>query len=133
MEAIAPKDHGWYFPEMPPHIQDCKLPSCLHVHEHSCAVKERAQIRPERYESYLRLLDEVQALEREAAERSSKAEAAVKRRIGAGGQEGRLVKVDAAAREADRKTRNQRLNVDWQDAAEEEDDWDDAEDIDEEP
>jgi ribosome biogenesis GTPase len=138
MEAIAPKDLGWYFPEMAPHIQDCKLPSCLHVHEPACAVKERATIRPERYESYLRLLDEVQALEREASERSNKAEAAVKRRMGAGGQEGRLVKVDAATREADRKTRNQRLNVDWQDAADAEDDLelDDLEaldGIDEEP
>jgi ribosome biogenesis GTPase len=124
MEAIHPKELGWYFPEMAPHIPDCKLPSCLHVHEHSCAVKERAVIREERYDSYLRLLDEVQAIERDAAERSSKAELAVKRRMGAGGQEGRMVKVDAASREADRKTRNQRLASDWQELAEDEDDLD---------
>ncbi|MDB5096246.1 MAG: rsgA [Cyanobacteria bacterium RYN_339] len=123
MEAILPKDLGWYFPEMAPHIADCKLPSCLHMQEHSCAVKERAVIRPERYESYVRLLDEVQAIERDAAERSSKEETAVKRRMGAGGLEGRLVKVDVAARESDRKTRNQRLNADWQEAAEDEDDF----------
>lgn len=132
MEAILPKDLGWYFPEMVPHIPDCKLPSCLHVQEPNCAVKAHAVISESRYDSYLRLLDEVEALEREAAERSSKAEAAVKRRMAAGGQESRLVKVDSATREGDRKTRNQRLDATWHTALEEDDDEDlfddDAED-----
>jgi ribosome biogenesis GTPase len=127
MEAIVPKELGWYFPEMVPHIPDCKFPSCLHVQEPQCAVKERAAIRPVRYESYLRLLEEAEAIEREAAERSSKAELAVKRRMGAGGQEARLVKVDAASRESDRNTRKQRLNANWHTETEEDD-----EDFDEE-
>jgi ribosome biogenesis GTPase len=114
MEAIAPKDLGWYFPELAPYIQDCKFPSCLHVKEPRCAVKTHALISPARYDSYLRLLDEVQNIEKDAAERSSKGEVAVKKKMAAGGQEGRLVKVDVAAREADRKTRNQKFGANWQ-------------------
>lgn len=124
MEAIAPKDLGWYFPEMVPYIADCKFPSCLHVHEPQCAVKAGATISEARYDSYLRLLDEVQALEREAAGRTSKDEQAVKKRMAAGGQEARLVKVDAASREGDRKTRNQQLGASWQDHLDDEDDED---------
>jgi ribosome biogenesis GTPase len=108
MEAIEPANLGWYFPEMREHIPNCRFPSCLHDQEPDCAVKADAPISEQRYESYLRILDEVQVLHREAADRSKK-EAQAKRRIGRQGQETRMVKVDSAAREGDRRTQKQRL------------------------
>lgn len=117
LDGVGPAELGWHFPEMAPHIPACKFPSCLHVHEPQCAVKEAPDVAPERYESYLRLIEECQAWEREAAERSSKAEAAHKRRSGRQGQEARLVKVDQAAREGDRRTRNQQLTTRWHEEA----------------
>lgn len=113
LDGVSPAELGWYFPEMVPYIPACKFPSCLHVHEPQCAVKAAPELAPERYESYLRLLEECGAWERDASERSSKGETAVKRRSGSQGQEARLVKVDAAAREGDRRTRNQQLTAHW--------------------
>lgn len=117
LDGVTPAELGWYFPEMAPHISACKFPSCLHVHEPQCAVKAAAGIAPERYDSYLRLLEECAAWERDAADRSSKEESAVKRRSGRQGQEARLVKVDAAAREGDRRVRNQQLTTHWHEEA----------------
>lgn len=117
LDGVSPAELGWLFPEMAPHIPHCKFPSCLHVHEPQCAVKEAPDVAPERYESYLRLLDECAAWEKEAAERSSKEELAHKQRSGRQGQMGRLVKVDAAAREGDRRTRNQQLATSWHEDA----------------
>lgn len=120
MEAIEPSNLGWYFPEMRDHIPNCRFPSCLHDQEPDCAVKDQATITPERYESYLRILDEVQVLAKEAADRSKKEEMA-KRRIGRAGQETRMVKVDAATREGDRRTQKQRLLAQVHQAGEEDD------------
>jgi ribosome biogenesis GTPase len=135
LEGVLPAELGWIFPEMAPLVPACKFPSCLHVHEPQCAVKDAPSISPERYESYLRLLEECEAYEKDAAERSSKVESGVKRRSGRAGQEGRLVKVDAAAREGDRRTRNQALHARWHEEAEPLDEGEDADDEagDEEP
>lgn len=130
MEAIEPAELGWYFPEMRDHIADCKLPSCLHIQEPRCAVKENATLSPARYESYLRILDELQELKRQAADRTSKVESSVKTRAGRAGQDTRMVKVDAAHREADRRVRNQKLMAEVH--AEQDDDAEDAlDDLDE--
>ncbi|MEB3222184.1 MAG: ribosome small subunit-dependent GTPase A [Candidatus Sericytochromatia bacterium] len=119
VEDIHPVDLAWAFPEMRPHIPACKFPSCLHVTEPMCAVRDHPDVSRARYDSYVRLLDECLAAEREAAERSSKAEVAFKRTDRRSGQEARLVKVDAAARQRDRKTLNQHLETHWHEETEE--------------
>jgi ribosome biogenesis GTPase len=51
---------GHYFPEIRKYMNQCKFNNCLHVNEPKCAVREAAEkgnIAPERYESYLKILD----------------------------------------------------------------------------
>lgn len=118
LDGVLPAELGWFFPEMAPLVPTCKFPSCLHLTEPHCAVKNDPSVSPERYDSYVTLLTECQAYEREAAEKTSKTEELHKRRQGRNGLEGRLVKVDAAAREGDRRTRNQHLQGTWHEDAE---------------
>lgn len=50
-----------YFPEMLRYAEGCKFVPCTHTHEPDCAVKaavESGEIAPERYNSYLGMLDE---------------------------------------------------------------------------
>jgi len=50
-----------YFPEMLRYAEGCKFVPCTHTHEPGCAVKaavESGEIAPERYNSYLGMLDE---------------------------------------------------------------------------
>ncbi len=50
-----------YFPEMMRVAPDCRFYNCTHTHEPGCAVVEAVRggtIAPERYESYLKMLDE---------------------------------------------------------------------------
>jgi ribosome biogenesis GTPase / thiamine phosphate phosphatase len=47
------------FPEMRPHLGQCRFPDCTHAHEPDCAVRDAlaaGQISSERYDSYLRIL-----------------------------------------------------------------------------
>lgn len=49
------------FVEFVAHIPNCRFPDCTHTHEHDCAVKaavDSGQITNERYESYVRMLQE---------------------------------------------------------------------------
>lgn len=110
LDLLDPPELAWLFPEMKTHIPDCRLPSCLHREEPDCAVKERAQLSPVRYESYLRLLDELLEMKKDVSDRSLKVEDATKTQKGQKGQEKRLVKVDAADREPDRRTMKQKLH-----------------------
>lgn len=51
---------GHYFPEIRARMNDCKFNNCLHVNEPKCAViaaVERGEISPERYNSYLGILN----------------------------------------------------------------------------
>jgi ribosome biogenesis GTPase len=51
---------GHYFPEIRDRMNDCKFNNCLHENEPKCAVRdavENGEISPERYESYLRILN----------------------------------------------------------------------------
>ncbi|MBL7918069.1 MAG: ribosome small subunit-dependent GTPase A [Bacteroidia bacterium] len=51
---------GHYFPEIRKYMNNCKFNNCLHVNEPKCAVREAFEagnISPERYQSYLRILD----------------------------------------------------------------------------
>lgn len=50
-----------YFPEMLRYADDCRFVPCTHTHEPGCAVKDavdRGLISPERYNSYLGMLEE---------------------------------------------------------------------------
>ena len=68
---MSPQDLGGYFVEFRPFIPDCRFPDCTHAHEPGCAVQEavdNGDITPERYGSYLGILETVEA-EYEKAER----------------------------------------------------------------
>lgn len=57
---IKKEEVGHYFPEIRKYMNDCKFNNCIHVNEPKCAVREafeRGDISPERYESYLKILD----------------------------------------------------------------------------
>lgn len=60
---VHPKDLGHYFPDLAPYLNECQFPDCTHDHEPGCAVKaavDRADIHPERYQSYLGILESLQ-------------------------------------------------------------------------
>jgi ribosome biogenesis GTPase / thiamine phosphate phosphatase len=52
----------WYFPEFEPFSSACKFHDCTHTHEPHCAVRmavEEGVISPARFESYLRILEDL--------------------------------------------------------------------------
>ena len=58
---LKPEETALYFPEMLRLSADCRFIPCTHTHEPGCAVKaalERGEISPERYSSYLGMLEE---------------------------------------------------------------------------
>lgn len=58
---IADDELWHYFPEMMERASECQFYNCTHTHEPNCAVVEavrRGEIAVERYESYLKILDE---------------------------------------------------------------------------
>ena len=58
---IEPGEVFRYFPEFMRHSPDCQYYNCTHTHEPGCAVTaavERGDIAPQRYISYIKLLDE---------------------------------------------------------------------------
>jgi ribosome biogenesis GTPase len=61
--GIRKEDLGHYFREFLPYIKNCKFNTCTHFHEPECAViraVEEEEIFPERYDSYLKLLDTIE-------------------------------------------------------------------------
>jgi ribosome biogenesis GTPase len=60
---VEPDELDGYFIEIADHVADCKFPDCTHTHEPGCAVLaavKRGAISPERYDSYLRLREELE-------------------------------------------------------------------------
>lgn len=58
---IGPEELSTYFPEMLRVMDSCRFKPCTHTHEPGCAVKEALEngaISPERYSSYLGMLEE---------------------------------------------------------------------------
>ncbi|MGM0506345.1 MAG: ribosome small subunit-dependent GTPase A [Bacteroidota bacterium] len=58
--GVDPEELSLYFPEMAHRQADCKYYNCTHSHEPGCAVMlalENGEIDPERYHSYLQMLD----------------------------------------------------------------------------
>ena len=61
---VEPDELDAYFVEIGQHVPDCKFPDCTHVHEPGCAVLaaiEAGRITAERYDSYLRLREMLEA------------------------------------------------------------------------
>ena len=68
---IEPQELDAYFREIAPLVSECQFSDCTHRHEPNCAVRaavEAGQIAEERYESYLRLREEHEALDERAYE-----------------------------------------------------------------
>jgi len=64
LPRIAPGELEAHFPDFQPWLVNCKFPDCAHTNEDEahCGVKQalaNGRIHPERYESYLRILDEL--------------------------------------------------------------------------
>jgi ribosome biogenesis GTPase len=62
--GVEARDLAFYFPEFVPFAENCSYPSCRHLDEPGCAVREaveRGRIHPDRYESYLRIYEDVEA------------------------------------------------------------------------
>lgn len=61
LDGIKPEETAVYFPEMLKVSAGCRFTPCTHTHEPDCAVKravEDGEISPERYSSYLGMLEE---------------------------------------------------------------------------
>jgi ribosome biogenesis GTPase / thiamine phosphate phosphatase len=61
--GIRKEDVGHYFKDFLPYIEHCRFNTCTHHHEPGCAViraVEEENIFPERYDSYLKLLETVE-------------------------------------------------------------------------
>ncbi len=59
---LAPEELSYYFVEFRPYLPECFYPNCTHDHEPGCAVKpavERDEIKEERYDSYLNILESI--------------------------------------------------------------------------
>ncbi len=62
LSTVGRHDLERLFIEFVPLVECCKFPDCSHTHEGDCAVKagvETGAIHPERYESYVRLYEEL--------------------------------------------------------------------------
>lgn len=61
---VEPWELDAYFIDIAPYVADCQFADCTHTHEPGCAVRaavERGDIHPQRYESYLRLREDIEA------------------------------------------------------------------------
>lgn len=60
---VSRQELSHYFPEMRERLNDCQFNNCVHVNEPGCAIKkavEEGMIDPERYISYLNILDSIE-------------------------------------------------------------------------
>jgi ribosome biogenesis GTPase len=68
---VLPSELRFYFPEFADYLPRCQYPSCLHRDEPDCAVKaavEADEIPYDRYDSYVRLLADLEEREGRAYE-----------------------------------------------------------------
>ena len=64
---VEPAELDAYFREIAPYVADCRFSDCSHRHEPGCAVRpavKQGKISRRRYESYLRLREEHEALDK---------------------------------------------------------------------
>ncbi len=60
---VSKQELSHYFPEMRNKVPHCQFNNCMHINEPGCAVKEAVssgEISPERYASYLTILDTIE-------------------------------------------------------------------------
>jgi len=60
---VEPDELDGYYIEIAPHVAECRFQDCTHTHEPGCGVRAalaRGEIAPERYNSYLRLREELE-------------------------------------------------------------------------
>lgn len=60
---VEPEELDGYYIEIAPHVAECRFQDCTHTHEPDCGVRaalQRGEISPQRYDSYLRLRDELE-------------------------------------------------------------------------
>ena len=63
LAEVLPAEVGFHFRDFIPYTRECSFQPCLHDDEPGCAVAQavqRGEIHPDRYESYLRILQELQ-------------------------------------------------------------------------
>lgn len=63
IDEIEEEELQYYFPEFIPFINKCRFNGCMHIHEPSCAIKEKVDanfIAQTRYNSYALILKEIQ-------------------------------------------------------------------------
>ncbi len=63
LAEILPEEVGFHFLDFLPHTKGCEFQPCLHAGEPGCAVMkavEKGEIHADRYESYLRIIRELQ-------------------------------------------------------------------------
>ncbi len=66
IDGILPLDLDHYFPEFEAYLGKCNFSPCYHDHEPGCAVREgldAGTIHPDRYDSYLRILEQLKETE----------------------------------------------------------------------
>lgn len=64
LHDIKPEEVAEFFPEFEPYEGMCPFKGCTHTHEPKCAVKEayeEGKIHPDRFESYVRIVDGLKA------------------------------------------------------------------------
>jgi len=62
INEMRPADLGHYFPEIARTLPECNYADCTHLHEPDCAVRaalEKGEISRDRYNSYLKILEEI--------------------------------------------------------------------------
>ncbi|MDR1006287.1 MAG: ribosome small subunit-dependent GTPase A [Bacteroidales bacterium] len=61
LTAIKKEELAMFFPEFRSRLKDCRFANCTHLHEPHCAVikaLENEEIAPERYDSYLKMMED---------------------------------------------------------------------------
>jgi ribosome biogenesis GTPase / thiamine phosphate phosphatase len=61
--GVRRQDLAYRFPDFAPHLGGCRFPSCRHMEEPGCGIKqavEEGKIDPDRYESYRRMLVDIE-------------------------------------------------------------------------
>lgn len=107
--GLAPTELARLFPEMVPHLGDCRFPDCLHRGEPGCGVLAHATLVETRRASYLRMLEELEGIQARLSSTSLKDEGTVKRKAVAGGKEEQLMRLDTSQRQGSRRMVKQRL------------------------
>ncbi len=113
LQHPEPLDVGLLFPEISELSQLCKFSNCLHLVEHDCNVLanlDRAgKLAPERYQSYVVLVNEALAEQKLRQETSTKEESSVKSMAGKEGRAKKIPKLSGRYRAPSRRTEKQQL------------------------